>query len=75
MCVSLNGIAPHKLIGSVIIGRVVFLEKVCPCEVGFEVSYAQAMTSVSDNFLLTVGQEVEFLALSPVHVCQHTIRH
>ena len=33
--------------------------------VDFEVSYAQEMPSVSDNFLLPVGQDTGFLDPSP----------
>ena len=44
---------------------VALLEEGCHCGAGFEVSYAQAMPSVANSFLLPVEQEVELSAPSP----------
>ena len=47
-------------------------------EVGFEVSYAQAVSSVKVHFLLPADQDVELMAPSPelcMPVCQHALHH
>jgi hypothetical protein len=47
------------------LGGVILLEEVCHCGVGFEVSYAQAMSSITHSLLpMPVDQDVELSASS-----------
>ena len=54
------------------------VEKVCHCEMGFDVAYGQAMPSVVQNlFLLPVDQDVEHSSSPVPHLpsCGHASYH
>lgn len=64
ICGSSKVIGPHKLIGSDILVWLCW-GKCVTMGASFEVSYAQAIPSFTDHFLLPVCQDIELSALSP----------